>query len=138
MAKAEDMLGNVPLFSQLKDKDRKRLVKRLADRRFDQGEEIATEGESGVGFFVIEEGSAHVSRGGETIRTLGPGEYFGEIALIDGGPRSATVVAATELRCRGMTAWDFKAYVTEHGEVAWPLLEGLAARLRDAEARAQS
>src|SRR5689334_5757676 len=130
MAAVEETLGRVPLFSGVKPKDLKKLGKRMTERTFSEGDTIASEGETGLGFFVIEEGSATVSRGGETVATLGPGEYFGEIALIDSGPRSATVVAATELRCRGMTAWEFKPFVEEHPEVSWALLETLVARLR--------
>jgi CRP/FNR family transcriptional regulator len=96
---------------------------------------ITTEGRSGVGFFLIEDGNATVSLRGEIVRTLGPGDHFGEIALIDEGPRSATVTASTDLRCRGLAAWEFKSFVQEHPEVAWPLLETLASRLRDAEER---
>jgi CRP-like cAMP-binding protein len=83
---------------------------------------------------VIEEGNATVSRNGRIVRNLGPGDFFGEIALIDEGPRSATVVASTDLRCRGMTAWEFKPFVQEHPDVSWALMETLVERLRAAEA----
>src|SRR6266702_7826580 len=91
--------------------------------------------QSGVGFFVIEHGNATVSLKGEILRTLGPGDHIGEIALIDEGPRSATVTATTDLGCRGMAAWEFRSFVQEHPEVAWELLPVLAARFREAEAR---
>ena len=135
MAEVEETLARVPLFSGVKPKDLKKLAKRMGERSFSEGDTITTEGESGVGFFVIEEGNAAVSRGGDVIRTLGPGEYFGEVALIDSGPRSATVVASTDLRCRGMSAWEFKPFVEEHPSVAWSLLVHLTGRLRDAEKR---
>jgi CRP/FNR family cyclic AMP-dependent transcriptional regulator len=136
MADVVDAIQKVPLFAGLPRKELERVAENLAERTFSNGETIATEGESGVGFFVIEDGSATVSQGGETIRTLGPGDYFGEVALIDKGPRSATVVADGELRCRGMTAWEFRPLVQTHPEIAWPLLEALAAKLREAESRA--
>jgi CRP/FNR family transcriptional regulator len=107
----------------------------MSERTFQEGEPIMTEGQSGIGFFVIEDGTATVSLKGETLRTVGPGDYIGEIALIDEGPRSATVVASTDLRCRGMAAWEFRSFVQEHPEVAWALLQTLAARFREAEAR---
>ena len=135
MADVGDALGRVPLFSGIKAKERKKLASRLGERTFSEGETVIAEGKSGVGFFVIEEGNASVSVKGEIVRTLGPGEYFGEIALIDSGPRSASVVATTDLRCRGMTAWEFRPFVEEHPEVAWALLETLTARLRAAEGR---
>src|SRR5882757_2363899 len=123
----------VPIFAGVRDKELGRLVKAMRDSRFNEGEVITTEGRSGVGFFLIEHGNATVSLRGEIVRTLGPGDHFGEIALIDEGPRSATVTATTDLRCRGLAAWEFKSFVQEHPEVAWPLLETLASRLRDAE-----
>ena len=137
MAGLEDYLSQVPLFSGMGDKERRKLAERMSERTFTEGDTITEQGQRGVGFFVIEDGNATVSIKGEIVRTLGPGEWFGEIALIDDGPRSATIVAGTDLRCRGMTAWEFRPFVQEHPEVAWPLLETLAERLRDAEKRAE-
>ena len=130
-----ESLKRVPIFAGVRDKELGRLAKAMRESRFNEGEAITTEGRTGVGFFLIEDGNATVSLRGEIVRTLGPGEHFGEIALIDEGPRSATVTATTDLRCRGLAAWEFKAFVQEHPEVAWPLLETLASRLRDAEER---
>jgi CRP/FNR family transcriptional regulator, cyclic AMP receptor protein len=135
VAEVSETLGRIPLFAGLADRDLKKLAQRMSERTFTEGTTIASEGKSGVGFFVIEEGNATVSLGGDVVRTLAPGDYFGEIALIDEGPRSATVTAATDLRCRGMTAWEFRPYVQEHPEVAWVLLQTLVAHLRDAERR---
>ena len=126
----------MPLFAGCKGKDLKKLAAQMSERNFSEGATITEQGQSGVGFFVIEEGNATVSITGEIVRTLGPGDWFGEISLIDDGPRSATIVAGTDLRCHGMTAWEFRPFVQGHPEVAWPLLETLAARLRDSEARA--
>jgi CRP/FNR family cyclic AMP-dependent transcriptional regulator len=137
MADVVELIQRVPLFQGLGRKDLERVAGNMAERTFPQGTTITTEGEGGVGFFVIEEGTAAVQVGGESVRALGRGDHFGEIALIDNGPRSATVVAETELRCRGMTAWEFRPLVQTHPEIAWPLLETLAARLRESEARAE-
>jgi CRP-like cAMP-binding protein len=136
MADVVESLKSVPLFTGVGDRELKRLANVMKESRFAEGEAIATEGRSGVGFFVIDEGNATVSVRGDIVRTLGPGDHFGEIALIDEGPRSATVTATTDLRCRGMAAWEFRSFVQEHPEVAWPLLETLSSRLRDAEGRA--
>ncbi|HEX3292785.1 MAG TPA: cyclic nucleotide-binding domain-containing protein [Solirubrobacterales bacterium] len=133
MPEMDDTLSRVPLFSGIKPKELKKLGKRMTERSFNEGDEITREGESGIGFFVIEEGNATVSVGGNIVRTLGPGEHFGEVALIDSGPRSATIIAGTDLRCRGMSAWEFRPFVEEHPEVAWALLETLVGRLRAAE-----
>ena len=135
MAEVEEVLAQVPLLSKVRDKERKRLAKHMSERRFSEGDTVTAEGQSGIGFFVIEEGNATVSLHGEQVRTLGPGDYFGEIALIDEGPRSASITAATDMRCRGIAAWEFRSFVQKHSEVAWPLLEMLAQRLREAEAR---
>jgi CRP/FNR family transcriptional regulator, cyclic AMP receptor protein len=135
MAELVESLKGVPLFAGVRDKELGRLAKVMRESRFNEGEAITTEGRSGVGFFLIEHGNATVSLRGEIVRTLGPGDHFGEIALIDEGPRSATVTATTDLRCRGLAAWEFRSFVQEHPEVAWPLLETLASRLRDAEDR---
>jgi CRP/FNR family cyclic AMP-dependent transcriptional regulator len=135
MADVVEHLKGVPLFAGVRDKELGRLAKVMRESRFNEGEVITTEGRSGVGFFLIEDGNATVSLRGEIVRTLGPGDHFGEIALIDEGPRSATVTATTDLRCHGMAAWEFRSFVQEHPEVAWPLLETLASRLRDAEDR---
>jgi len=138
MADVVEALGRVPLFSGVGRKELERLARVMSSRTFPEGETITAEGQSGIGFFVIEEGNAQVTVHGETARVLGPGDHFGEVALIDEGPRSATVTAATDLRCRGMAAWEFRAFVQEHPEVAWPLLQTLASRLREAEARAEA
>jgi CRP-like cAMP-binding protein len=128
-------LARVPLFSRLSERQLKRIARDLRPRTFPAGEEIAVEGHEGVGFFLIDSGTARVVLGGEEIRMLGPDDYFGEIALIDRGPRSATVVADTELQCQGLSAWAFRPLVEQHAEIAWPVLETLVARLREAEQR---
>jgi CRP/FNR family cyclic AMP-dependent transcriptional regulator len=135
MADVAETLSRIPLFAGVKGRDLGRLAKIMSERTFAEGEAITTEGQSGVGFFVIEHGNATVSLKGEILRTLGPGDHIGEIALIDEGPRSATVTATTDLSCRGMAAWEFRSFVQEHPEVAWELLQVLAARFREAEAR---
>jgi CRP/FNR family transcriptional regulator, cyclic AMP receptor protein len=135
VADVVETLGGVPLFQGVKPKELKKLAGRMQERTFGEGDTVTTEGKSGIGFFVIEDGNATVSIDGKIVRTLGPGEYFGEIALIDSGPRSATIVAGTDLRCQGLTAWEFRPFIEEHPEVAWAMLETLAARLREAEQR---
>jgi CRP/FNR family transcriptional regulator len=127
-----DVLGRVPLFSGLERRDLERLAKSFRERRFPEGGVITEEGQPGVGFFVIVEGSANVSVSGEQKGTLGAGDSFGEMALLDEGPRSATVVAATDLRCVALSAWEFRPFIEEHPNVAWVLLQTLARRLRAA------
>ncbi len=128
-------LRHVPLFAGLSDKQLSRLADAMREREVAQGEELTVEGGGGVGFFVIESGEAVVTVGGEEVRTLGPGDSFGEMAVIDRGLRSATMTAATPMRCRGITSWGFKPLVEANPEMAWSLLETLVARLREAESR---
>jgi CRP/FNR family cyclic AMP-dependent transcriptional regulator len=129
-----DALRRVPLFTELSDRELEALARQMHERRFPEGAAVTTEGDTGAGFFVIVEGNATVSVGGENRGTLGPGDYFGEIALIDEGVRSASITAATDLLCYGMTPWEFRPFVEEHPQVAWALLRTLARLFREAQA----
>ncbi|HZB36372.1 MAG TPA: cyclic nucleotide-binding domain-containing protein [Gaiellaceae bacterium] len=120
---AVDLLKRVPLFSDLEGKELEQIASSMKQRTFSAGQEIAVEGESGVGFFVIEDGQARVTVRGDEVRTLGPGDYFGEVALITHGARTATVTADTELRTYGMTFWDFRPLVEDTPGIAWKLLQ---------------
>lgn len=102
----------------------------MHERSFTDGQPVVTEGEGGVGFFVILDGRASVTRGGESTAELGPGDYFGEMSLIDGDIRAASVCAAGDLRCAAMTQWQFRPFVKEHPDVAWALLTTLVKRVR--------
>jgi CRP-like cAMP-binding protein len=128
-----ELLQRVPLFSDFERRDLKRLARTFRERTFKAGTAIASEGKGGAGFFVIEDGEATVSVRGAERAKLGPGDYFGEIALIDDGGRSATVTADTELRCYGLTAWEFRPLVEGNASIAWKLLETMAKRLRAAQ-----
>jgi CRP/FNR family cyclic AMP-dependent transcriptional regulator len=134
MAAPKELLKRVPLFKGLDDKHIDTLSRTFTDRTFKAGQEITSEGGGGVGFFIIEDGEAVVSVGGEERRTLGSGDYFGEIALIDEGPRSSTITAKTDVRCYGLTPWQFRPLVEENATIAWPMLVSLAQRLREVEA----
>lgn len=125
-----DALRRVPLFAELGDRELRLLSGQMHERRFPEGAEVTREGAHGAGFFVIAEGNATVAVGGEQRTTLGPGDYFGEIALIDEGVRSASITAATDLLCYGMTPWEFRPFVEQHPQVAWGLLKTLAGRFR--------
>jgi CRP/FNR family cyclic AMP-dependent transcriptional regulator len=135
MSAPTDVLKKVPLFEGLDERDLGRLADRFQERRFSEGEPVMEEGDTGTSFFVIGEGDVNVSLGGESIATLGPGDYFGEMAVVDEGVRSASVTAATDLRSYFLTPWEFRPFVEEHPEVAWKLLQNLARRLRDAQGR---
>src|SRR5215467_14191699 len=135
MTTPEEVLARVPLFSMLSKKDLANLARNAHDRIFPAGAVLTEERESGVTFGVIMEGRASVSVRGRPARTLGPGDYFGEMALIDHSYRSATITAETELHCLMFTAWVFRPFAMEHPETAWALLEMMVQRVRDAESR---
>ena len=130
-----ELLQRVPLFEHFEKGDLERLARSFKERTFDAGSTVAGEGKTGAGFFVIESGEATVSVHGDERRSLGPGDYFGEIALIDDGARSATVTAVSDLRCYGLTSWEFRPLVESNASIAWKLLETLAKRLREAQQR---
>jgi CRP/FNR family cyclic AMP-dependent transcriptional regulator len=128
-----ELLQRVPLFEDFDKGDLERLSRSFKERTFDAGSTVAGEGKTGAGFFVIESGEAAVSVHGSERATMGPGDYFGEIALIDDGARSATVTAVSDLRCYGLTSWEFRPLVEGNASIAWKLLETMAKRLRAAQ-----
>jgi CRP-like cAMP-binding protein len=135
-----ELLRRVPLFEGLDRSELEGVSRLMKQRTFDEGQAITSEGQGGVGFFVIEEGTAKVSVGGKDRGKLGPGDYFGEIALIDEGSstRSATITAESELRCYGMTPWEFRPLVQENASIGWKLLQSLAKKLRAAEQKQEA
>ena len=134
MARAPvDVLRQVPLFSGLDDRELERLADRFQERSFPEGAAIVEEGSTGTSFFVLAEGNANVSVAGELKAALGPGDYFGEMAVLEEGVRSASVTAATDVRSYFLAPWEFRPFVEEHPEVSWKLLQSLARRLRVAQ-----
>jgi phosphoenolpyruvate synthase/pyruvate phosphate dikinase len=125
-----EVIEGVPLFANMSPRDVEGIAALFKERRFDAGETITKEGAGGAAFFVIESGQATVSVGGQQRASLSDGDYFGEIALIDEGARSATVTASTELVCYGLTYWEFRPLVQQNATIAWNLLQTLAKRLR--------
>jgi CRP/FNR family transcriptional regulator, cyclic AMP receptor protein len=130
-----DLIRGIPLFADLDDGSVKQLAGDFIEREFASGQSIATEGEGGLNFFVVESGSADVTVGGNTVATLGPGASFGEIALVDKSARSATVTATSALRAYALPIWSFRSFAESRPSVTWKLLELLAERLRSAQLR---
>jgi CRP-like cAMP-binding protein len=130
-----DLLQRVPLFAELKPKELEKLSTSFKERTFTDGEDVSVEGETGGGgrFFVIESGEAIVTVHGEERGRLGPGDYFGDVAMIDRGERTATIHAASDLKCYSLAFWDFRPLVESDARIAWPLLQTMAKRLRAAE-----
>jgi len=127
-----DVLRRVPLFADLTKRELQQIARLFKERRFAGGGTVVKEGSGGAAFFLIQSGEAAVTVGGKKRATLKPGDYFGEIALIDEGARMATITATSELVCYGLTYWDFRPLVQGNGVIGWKLLQSLANKLRDA------
>lgn len=130
-----DMLNRSRLFEGFTKRDLATMALCATDVEHPKGRVVVQEGKPGVGFHLILDGSARVTRSGRKVRSLGPGDSFGDIALIDGGPRSASVVAETHLRTLSFATWEFKPLVIEHPQLAYKLLLKLCALLRETEKR---
>ena len=130
-----DLIRRIPIFSELDDASVSQLASDFIEREFEPGDQIATEGEGGLNFFVVDSGTADVAVSGNTVGSLGPGDSFGEIALVDKSARSATVTATSRLRAFALPVWSFRSFAESRPSVTWKLLELLAERLRAAEHR---
>jgi CRP/FNR family transcriptional regulator, cyclic AMP receptor protein len=132
---AIESLRRVSLFSACTDKELELLMGATTQLHFDAGTVLAAEGAGGHEFMVITDGKARVETAGVTLATLAPGDFFGEISLLDGGPRTATVVAETDLTAEVIGQREFGALIERAPHLAKSLLAGLAARLRAADLR---
>lgn len=129
-------LDQVPLFNGLSQRQLKRLSRLFKERRFADGRPVVKQGEmSGVGFFVIAEGGAIVSVDGRDVRRLGPGDYFGELALISQQERAATVTADGPLTCHVIPFWDFRSFAKDNPEIMWKLLQQVVGLLTEERTR---
>jgi CRP-like cAMP-binding protein len=127
------MLAQVPLFAGLRRRQLKKLAEHADEISFREREPIVEEGKPGGTFYVILEGEARVVRGARTLGRMGPGEFFGEISLLDGGPRTASVVAETPVVAIRVFKRSFDKVVAEEPSVAAQILAVVARRLREAE-----
>ena len=127
MPSAADDLKRVELFSDLSRRQLQKLAGTFHERRFAAGRDIVREGAmSGIGFFVVAEGEATVTVGKKKVATLGPGDYFGEFALITEEERTATVTAQTDVRCLEIPFPDFRKFAHSNPDVTWKLLQHVA------------
>ena len=131
----EDALAAVDIFAGLSRRQIKKLVEAGKEVRSSSEKVIAAEGLGALAFHIILEGTAKVTRAGNSLRELGPGDYFGEISMIDGKPRSATVSATSEMTTFVIPHGQFADLVQRDAELASALLVTLCGRLREAEAR---
>jgi CRP-like cAMP-binding protein len=136
VASPTEELKRVSLFSGLSQRQLKRLARLCKEREFSAGTSIVRQGQmSGVCFFIISEGEASATIDDTEVARLGPGDYFGELALISEQVRTATVTAEVPLRCLVMTVWDFRRFVRDNPDVSWKLLRHLANLLAEERSR---
>jgi len=125
-------LRTVPIFEGCSKKDLQTIARQVREISHDAGYVIATEGDPGAGLFVIADGEADVTIGGKKVNHMKTGDFFGEMALLDGGPRTATVTSTTPITLYALTEWVFRGLLAEHPTIAMRTLETMAARLRGA------
>ena len=130
MTAVVDELRAVRLFGDLSQRQLRQLARLAKERQYRPGLNVVEEGTmSGIGFFIIAEGQASVTVDGVEVSRIGPGDHFGELALISEDARIATVTAATRLRCHVIASWDFRKFVKENPDVSWKLLQHVAGLL---------
>jgi CRP-like cAMP-binding protein len=135
-------LNRVPLFQGLNHRQLERLARSFVERSFPAGENMVTQGQGGIGFFIIVSGKAEAVRTRSdgtkiVVNTFGPTDFFGEMALLDDGLRTATVTAVETSDCLLLKSWDFISILKEDAEMAVAILQELAKRFRMALDRLQ-
>ena len=126
-----ERLRSVPLFSTCSEKQLEFIATRVEDLEFPEGKVLTEQGRSGGEFFIVLSGEAEVKKDGAVIARIGPGDFFGEIALLDTGPRTATVIARTALRCFVLSPRQFQDVLHQNADIAVTLLHAVTKRLRN-------
>jgi CRP/FNR family cyclic AMP-dependent transcriptional regulator len=124
------MLEKTSLWSGLSKQDLKAIARLSKERSYEPGETIVRKGEGGVGFYLILEGTVEIKSDGKTLSTLGPGQFFGEMSVLDNQPRSADVVVVGPTKCLTLSAWSFNAMISENPKIALRMLQEFVRRLR--------
>ena len=124
------LMKGTPIFSRMNESSLKNVLKSAVQKKSPPGTKIVEKGKGGVGFYLILEGTAEVIRDGEKLAELGAGNFFGELSVIDGAPRTADVVAMTDTNCLVITQWAMKSLIENHPEIAQGMLDELVRRLR--------
>ncbi len=128
-----DLLAEVPIFSELSERHLRSLAKEVQVQTMDAGRTVVKHGESGVGFYLVLSGEAEVRKGTKRLATLSRGQFFGEMALLDGGPRSADVVTTAPTILGVLSRWEFVAFADSHPGVYPGMLKECARRLRETD-----
>jgi CRP/FNR family cyclic AMP-dependent transcriptional regulator len=129
----DDRVASIPLLAALDKRARQQVLKTAREAHYAAGQPVVREGDPATVLYLIVSGNAHVEQDGKTVGSMGPGEFFGELALIESHGRTATVVAEDELDCLLISAWEFKASLEEHPQMAIPMLKAIIARLHRTE-----
>ena len=125
-----EMLQKTPLWSGLTEKELKVITRSFKELKYESGDVIVRKGEAGIGFYLIADGTVEVRSDVRVLSKLGPGQFFGEMSILDGQPRSADVVALEPSRCLALTSWSFKSIVSNHPKMALKLLQESVRRMR--------
>jgi CRP/FNR family cyclic AMP-dependent transcriptional regulator len=126
-------LGSVPLFRGLSKKELQLLANLSKEQRYAKGADIMEAGVPGHGLFIVIEGQASVLRDGRRVATLKPGDFFGEIAMLDAGPRTATVQADVDTVCLTLASWQIKPLLMDHAGITYKMLQEVVRRLREGQ-----
>lgn len=124
------LLKKTPIFANTSEASLKTMLKSAVEKTVQKGQKLVEKGERGTGFYLILEGRAEVVSDGEKLADFGPGDFFGELAVIDGAPRTADVVAAADTKCVVVSQWAMRSIISTHPEIALSMLEELVRRLR--------
>jgi CRP/FNR family transcriptional regulator, cyclic AMP receptor protein len=126
-----ELLAGTPLLAGVDPDGIAMIAQRMVEVAFTKDQVIVRQGEVGTGFFLVATGSVRVVRDGRTLAHIGPGDFFGELSVLDGRPRVAQVIAVEPTTCLALATWDFEAVVMDEPAVALAILRGLAGRLRE-------
>ena len=124
-----EMLQKAPLWSGLTEKELRVIARSFKELKYESGDIIVRKGEVGIGFYLVADGSVEVRSDGKVLSKLGPGQFFGEMSILDGQPRSADVVALEPSRCLALTSWSFKSIVSNQPKMALKLLQESVRRM---------
>jgi CRP/FNR family transcriptional regulator, cyclic AMP receptor protein len=125
-----ESLRRVPLFAGLDRKELEVLSKLIKEQRYDAGATIVKAGAGGHGLYIIKEGNIEVVRDGQNVASMGPGQFFGEISVLDGGPRTADVRAKTDTVCLTLVSWEIKPLLMDNASITYKMLLEMVKRLR--------
>jgi len=128
------LLKKTPIFAKTSESSLKTMLKSAIEKSVDAGKKLVTKGERGTGFYLIIEGAADVIADGVKLASFGEGDFFGELAVIDGAPRTADVVATEKTTCVVVSQWAMRSLISSHSEIALSILEELVERLRKTDA----